>query len=61
MRPNTCLLTALLFLAPVACLAGTSEFCLDGEFDLGARYQGTDPHTAEFVPTRWCVVSEDGS
>jgi glyoxylase-like metal-dependent hydrolase (beta-lactamase superfamily II) len=42
-------------------VAATTEFCLDGEFDLGVRYQGTEPTVSELVPTRWCVISEDDS
>jgi glyoxylase-like metal-dependent hydrolase (beta-lactamase superfamily II) len=41
--------------------AETTEFCLDGEFNLGARNQGMHPGVDEFVPTRWCVVTEDDS
>ena len=41
--------------------ADTTEFCLDGEFNLGARYQGSEPGVDEFVPTRWCVVTDDES
>ncbi len=37
---------------------GVTEFCLDGELDLGARYQGTTPAPGEFYPTTWCVVTE---
>lgn len=48
-------------LSPLAFAAGTTEFCLDGEFNLGARYQGMEPGADEFVPTRWCVVTEDDS
>ena len=55
-----CKIVASLFV-PVAALAGTTEFCLDGEFDLAARYQGMQPGADEFVPMRWCVVSEDDS
>jgi hypothetical protein len=33
------------------------EFCLDGSFNLGVRYQGTRPGAAEFAETRWCVVT----
>ncbi len=47
--------------APAVAGAGTTEFCLDGEFNLGARYQGTEPGVDEFVQTRWCVVTEDDS
>lgn len=39
----------------------TVEFCLRGEFDLGARYQGTNPEPGEFYPARWCVITEDDS
>ncbi len=41
--------------------SGMTEFCLEGELDLGARYQGTRPAAAETYPTRWCVITEDGS
>lgn len=36
----------------------TTEFCLDGAFDLGARYQGLRPKAGEFYPTSWCVITE---
>jgi glyoxylase-like metal-dependent hydrolase (beta-lactamase superfamily II) len=56
------LIPLILFLAtPPAFAAGTTEFCLDGDFNLGARYQGMDPAKDEFVKTRWCVVTEDDS
>ena len=49
-------------LSPATCVqAGVTEFCLDGEFNLGARYQGIEPSEDEFVPTRWCVITEDES
>ncbi|MBT8077718.1 MAG: MBL fold metallo-hydrolase [Gammaproteobacteria bacterium] len=35
-----------------------SEFCLDGEFDLGMRLQGLQPEVRERYPTRFCVVTE---
>ena len=38
-----------------------TEFCLNGEFDLGTRYQGLNPSPGEFTPTRWCVVTDDES
>lgn len=41
----------LLLATPAAFAAGTTEFCLDGDFNLGARYQGMDPAEDEFV--RW--------
>lgn len=39
--------------------ASTVEFCLQGEFDLGARLQGFEPAAGEFYPARFCVTSED--
>ena len=47
--------------SPALAAGGTTEFCLDGEANLGARYQGMLPGVDEFVPTRWCVVTEDDS
>ncbi len=41
--------------------AETTEFCLDGEFDLGARYQGHSTEAGEFYPARWCVTTDDSS
>lgn len=38
-----------------------TEFCLDGEFDLAARYQGMQPSVRELWPAEWCVVTEDVS
>jgi glyoxylase-like metal-dependent hydrolase (beta-lactamase superfamily II) len=35
------------------------EFCLTGEFDLGARYQGMDPAAGERYATRFCYVADD--
>lgn len=53
---------SLLWLAlPLAAAGETTEFCLEGEFDLGARYQGLRPAAGEFYPTTWCVISEDDS
>jgi len=43
---------------PITAVGGATEFCLDGEFNLGARYQGMNPDADEFVATRWCVVTE---
>ena len=48
-------------LVPTVCAADTVEFCLDGEFDLGARYQGMQPRAGEWSAARWCVVTEDES
>lgn len=42
-------------------MAATTEFCIDGTFDLGARLQGLHPSAGERYPARWCVVTEDGS
>ncbi len=47
----------LLALPPA--IAATTEFCLHGEFDLGARLQGTLPAAGEFVDTSFCVTTED--
>lgn len=41
--------------------AGATEFCLDGEFDLGARYQGVDPGSGEVYSTTWCISTDDQS
>lgn len=35
------------------------EFCLDGEFDIGARLQGMTPVPGEFSPARWCVITAE--
>lgn len=55
----------VLILFAVACAptveAGTTRFCLAGEFDLGARYQGTHPRGGVFYPTTWCVVTDDAT
>lgn len=40
---------------------GVTEFCLEGELDLGTRYQGTRPMSGEFYATSWCVITESGS
>jgi hypothetical protein len=61
MTAQQLLLTLSYLAAPMVVAADTTEFCLDGEFNLGARYQGTEPGANEFVPTVWCVVTEDGS
>jgi glyoxylase-like metal-dependent hydrolase (beta-lactamase superfamily II) len=55
------LILLISLLSPLADAGGTTEFCLDGEANLGARYQGMEPAVDEFVPTRWCVVTEDDS
>ncbi len=40
---------------------GATEFCLEGELDLGVRYQGTEPDSGELYPTTWCVTTENDS
>jgi glyoxylase-like metal-dependent hydrolase (beta-lactamase superfamily II) len=37
----------------------TTEFCLDGEFDIGIRLQGMLPEQSEKYATRFCVVTDD--
>jgi len=49
----------ILLLAATSIGAETREFCLDGTWDLGARYQGKTPGPGERVPAHWCVVTED--
>lgn len=62
MKTNQC--AALLLVGSLSSLAiadGATEFCLDGDLDLGARYQGTKPEAGEIYPTTWCVITEDNS
>ena len=54
-------LFTLLGLYPTAGIAGTTEFCLNGEYNLGARYQGLQPIADEFYPATWCVVTDESS
>lgn len=59
-------LTILALSLPLPGVAGsqagdTVEFCLRGEYDLGARLQGMTPAPGEFSPARWCVITEDDS
>lgn len=49
---------ACLQIAAPAFPAERVEFCLDGEFDLGARYQGMHPEPGEFSDATWCVITE---
>ncbi len=44
-----------------ALAGGATEFCLEGELDLGARYQGYQPAPGESYPTTWCIVTEADS
>ena len=37
------------------------EFCLTGEFDLGARFQGLNVNAGEAYPTRFCVITANDS
>ena len=46
--------------APAAWAGGTTEFCLEGEFNLGFRMQG-HRIADEWVPTSWCVITDDDS
>ena len=46
--------------APAALAGGTTEFCLEGEFNLGFRLQGYRI-ADEWVPTNWCVITDDDS
>lgn len=50
-----------LFVAAHDAAGETSEFCLDGEVDLGARYQGFNAGAGEFYPAHWCVTTDDRS
>ncbi|MDJ0911858.1 MAG: MBL fold metallo-hydrolase [Woeseiaceae bacterium] len=54
-------LIAALLLLPSAAQAETTEFCLEGEFDLGLRLQGLTPASGEWYATTWCVITEDES
>ena len=38
-----------------------TEFCLEGQFDLGARHQGMHATAGEMYPTRFCYVVEHGN
>ncbi|XOV77416.1 MAG: MBL fold metallo-hydrolase [Aestuariibacter sp.] len=37
------------------------QFCLTGEFNLGARLQGMTPEQDEFYPMTWCITTESNS
>lgn len=54
-------LLPLLLAIPAASTAATTEFCLEGEFDIGYRLQGMSPDSSEPVPTSWCLITEDRS
>ncbi len=51
-------LIGALALLPSVASAETTEFCLDGEFDLGTRNQGLTPEPGEWYAALWCVISE---
>lgn len=55
------LLAVVSFASIASSYAETTEFCLDGEFDLGARYQGLRPEAGELYPARWCVITDTDS
>lgn len=61
MRSRHSLTAVLVLAAASAGYAETTEFCVEGEFDLGARYQGLAPQPGEFYPARWCVTTDDES
>lgn len=46
---------------PTAEASGFEEFCLHGDFDLGARLQGRQPSSGERYPTSWCVMTSADS
>jgi hypothetical protein len=60
-RIQSALAAVLVFALSATGHTETTEFCLDGEFDLGARYQGLAPESGEFYPARWCVTTDDES
>lgn len=59
MKSRRPLLAALLLALSAGSHSETTEFCVEGAFDLGARYQGMRPRTGRLYPARWCVVTED--
>jgi glyoxylase-like metal-dependent hydrolase (beta-lactamase superfamily II) len=54
-------LAVLALSAALPAFAETTRFCLTGEFDLGARYQGTHSRAGEMYPMTWCVITDDES
>jgi glyoxylase-like metal-dependent hydrolase (beta-lactamase superfamily II) len=54
------ILIALAIVPGTASSDGTTEFCLDGEFDLGRRLQH-HTYRSRSVPTSWCVTTDDDS
>ena len=61
MPVRTLLISLVPLISALAVADGATEFCLDGEANLGARYQGMEPGADEFAPTRWCVITENDS
>jgi len=55
------LVAVAVFATSAASQAETTEYCVDGELDLGARYQGMRAQPREFYPARWCVTTDDES
>lgn len=61
-RKSSVVLAAFVALGLVCACSETrsaTEFCLDGEFDLGARFQGMRPAPGEKYPTRFCYIVEE--
>lgn len=54
-----CFFMTLLLASSNCCASDALEFCLTGNMDLGARYQGLTPETGEHYETTWCVVTEN--
>ena len=48
-------------LSPAATAGEITEFCLNGQFDLGARLQGMVPAAGELYPTSFCVTTDASS
>ena len=46
---------------PATAAEGAAEFCLRGELDLAARYQGMQPEAEEWYPASWCVITDQDS
>lgn len=57
---KSCFFMTLLLASGSCCASNAMEFCLTGNMDLGARYQGLLPESGERYETSWCVVTENG-
>ena len=55
----TVVATAATALCACSDVPAVTEFCLTGEFDLGARYQGLLPAPGERYSTQFCYVVDD--